>query len=325
MADKKKPTVVHGDDVPTPEVPQNAARPAGWNVSKIIWGLTLIALGALFLLETLNIVSLDIAALLRLWPLLIILAGLSVLALRGWVAVVVSIVATLVVIGLAALVLTGAVATPTDRHSEEFRIGQQGSRITEAEVSIKTGAASLNVAGGNGSDIAAGTLKSGIANLAQTTSTAGTTQKVELMTTANGARWWRGDGRTELDVRLTQKLPVDVRIDAGAANIRADLSDVRARFVRVESGASQVWVKLGTKQEVSDVSLSTGVSSVELLVPQDAGVEVRMEKGLSSAQLPDDVQRIDDTTYRSRAYDQRERRVMITVDMGVSSIRIVRY
>jgi len=319
------------DAVAIEEPAQKAAKPAatvkayaGWNGTKIIWGLTLVVLGVLLLLESLGVVNLDFAALWRLWPLLIVLMGLSVLALRGWVALVISIIATVGIVGLAVLAMTGTLGSTGQYRSETFKVGQSSGEVQEAEVRIKAGAGSLGIASHDEATVATGTIDGNSVHLKQDVAVFGNVQRVELSTDRD-TQWWQGGGRSDLSVRLTKKLPVALSIDAGATDLNADLTDVITRSVNIDSGASKVWLKLGEKQATSTVSISTGASSVELLVPQNSGVQLRLDGGLSSRQLPDDLVKGDNNTYQSPDYDKKERKIIIDIDMGVSSFRLVRY
>jgi len=54
-----------------------------WPIGRIFWGLLLIILGGLLIIDNFNLVNVNWLDLWRLWPLIIIAIGLSVLSIRS--------------------------------------------------------------------------------------------------------------------------------------------------------------------------------------------------------------------------------------------------
>jgi hypothetical protein len=116
----------------------------------------------------------------------------------------------------------------------------------------------------------------------------------------------------------------DLDFDVGAAELRLDLVPYRIREITVDCGASSVKLKLGDRSEWTRVRIDAGASSVRLQVPEHCGCRVEADAGLSSKRLPEFSQ-VADGVYETERYNERAHRILVSVDAGVSSIRVDRY
>ena len=55
-----------------------------FDFGNLFWGLLLLFIGTMFLLDNMNVVELQLSYLWRLWPLLIVATGVSLLSIKGW-------------------------------------------------------------------------------------------------------------------------------------------------------------------------------------------------------------------------------------------------
>jgi hypothetical protein len=169
-----------------------------------------------------------------------------------------------------------------------------------------------------------GSLESDIFKLKQETSIQSGVQSVKLSIDGS-SNWWRGNLHNILTVQLNENLPTSLSVNAEASDIKLDLSSIIAEAVNVDSGASAIWMKLGSKQLSSEVNIDTGVSSIELLVPKNSGVKVQVDGGLNIKDLPSDFVELSKDAYQSPDYDKSENKINITLDMGVSKLKLTTY
>lgn len=296
-----------------------------WLSSNLLWGGLLLLLGVLLLLGNLGLVAIDWSSIWKLWPVVVIIFGLSILSLKGRVAAVVYGIAAVVIIGLTWATLTGSLS---DRNSgvtsDEFTISREHRDIERLEAVIDVGASSLDIAAHDGAEMVNGRIESRLADLKHDSSVDGNMQTVKLSQERN----WQflGSGSiNDIDVRFSRQVPLRLEVDAGASSIDADMSDLMLESLKIDSGASSIKLRLGDKLAQSEVSIDTGVSTVTLQVPQTVGVKLNLDAGLSSRELPSDFEQTGDKTYQSADYDEAERTVTITIDMGVSSFKLVTY
>lgn len=327
MAEKKikKPVEEKVEPVVVEEVKQFEKQPGSHWGAKLIWGVLLIGAGLILLLSNLGVVSINLSSLWKLWPLIIIVIGLSVLSIKGWLGKVIYSLAALVIALVTWFVLTGTVAEDnSDNKSQDIAISSSVDAVKKLDLSIDSGASSLVLGSHNGSELVKGSLETKITKLNQQSQTDGDTQKIKLSFDRN---WmdWRFDKPDKLSLELTKKLPTKLTINTGASSIDADLSEVNLESAKVDAGASSVKLKLGNKAKTSSVDIDTGASSIDIDVPSSVGVKVTLDEGLSSKDFPSNFKEIDKTTYQSENYDNAEKKINISVDMGVSSFKINTY
>ncbi len=294
-----------------------------WNIGAMFWGLLLIAVGVLLLLGNLGIVDVNWSELWRLWPLLIIATGFSVLAKTHWVWKVLSL-AFIIVAFLAVLwVGTGHYGILTDGMSIQNATVKADQGVTAADVTVKAGASGLTIDSTDMADVVQAKLESNGLQLKSDAQRDGTTQRVVLSAT-DGPNLWVGPPQNNWGVTLTERLPMKLTIDAGASNVNADVSKVHLTDLSVKAGASSTVITLGDKEANLNVAVDSGASSTTLRIPKDSGVVMHFEGGLSSRVL-EGLMEISKGEYRSQDYETATNRISITVDAGLALFRIERY
>jgi hypothetical protein len=136
--------------------------------------------------------------------------------------------------------------------------------------------------------------------------------------------WWFGGVKNNLDVILGRTFPTDLEIDYGAADANIDLSQVRVNNVALKTGASSTILKLGDIENLTDVSVKSGASSITIRIPRGTGVKLNLSSGLTSNSLADLVS-VGEDTYESLGYKTASKVVNITTEIGVASFVIERY
>lgn len=324
MAEKKK--AAKPEQVEAAEVQTAEQEPAGsgWG-EKLIWGVLFIVVGAVLLLGNMGILTVELSSLWRLWPVLIIVAGLSVLSLRGWLGGLVYAVAALGVGGLIWAVMVGPLSEQVPASvRDEVNIARADDEVERLSVEVKAGAAALEIGSHSGDGALMGVLESDFAKINHLSSVSDGLQKVSLSLEGN-TQWWRGGSHNRLALRLNDELPLDFDIDAGAVSIDADLSDVKLRRLNIDSGASSVDLKLGSLVDESRVTIDTGASSLKIQLPEEVGVRLELKDGLSSKDIPEAYEKIDDKVYHSANYSTATKRIILVIDMGLSSLDIKEY
>lgn len=324
MADKKQPKSKQTSE-PVDQPTGQTEESNNWLNGNLLWGGLFMLAGLLFLLGNLGLVSIAWGELWKLWPILIIIAGLSILKLRGWVAVTVYGLAILLVIGLVWVTLTGNLSSQqTAVVSSDFSVNQTRDDIERSVVKIDLGGSDLNVGSHGGDQLVRGAIDSRLSDLKYQSSVDDTTQTVNLSQERN---WSLFDGGSlnKIDIELSERLRTRLHVDAGASSIDADLSAVMLESVAIDSGASTIKLKLGDKLDMTDVDIDTGVSVVSIYVPKDSGVKLLLEAGLTSQQLPEGLERVDDNKYQSIGFAEADKKINLTVDIGVSTFKLITY
>jgi hypothetical protein len=134
-------------------------------------------------------------------------------------------------------------------------------------------------------------------------------------------------GASDTRISATEPNPAEMeelRFAVGAASLRADgLGYLGARRIQVEGGVGEVRLGLeGLERQETEVSASVGMGALEIRVPEGVGIRLTRSSFLSSLNAPF-LERRGDAHY-SDDWDTADRRVRISVDSALGSVRIAR-
>jgi hypothetical protein len=145
----------------------------------------------------------------------------------------------------------------------------------------------------------------------------------ELELEPDSARGWAWLDRP-LDWRLglSGEVPLDLRLDTGAARGEIDLGDLQVRSFRLQTGASQTLVRLPRAAGTTRVSAEAGAAEVRFEVPAGVAASIRSRVALGSTQV--DQRRFPRTQdrYESPDYATASNRVEIDLQGGVGTFRV---
>lgn len=296
-----------------------------WNVSRIFWGLFFVIIGGLALFGNLGLVDVDWNNTWRLWPLLIIAAGISILSIKNIVWRIVSVILMVMMLGAVVWVMTGSYLETGALDVHKNVIQKTSGDVNAAEVNVKAGAISLDIGSADQSAIIKSVLNSNVAKITETSTIKGYTQIINLnMNVENSTRWWENNIKSDWSIDLNRNLPIMLSVDVGASDTKIDASDIMLRNANIKIGASSLELIIGKKVNDVDVSIDSGVSSIIIKVPDSSGVKLELKSGLTSKNIAD-LAEIDSSNYQSKDFDKASEKINIVAKVGMSSFTIERY
>jgi hypothetical protein len=294
-----------------------------WNIGRLFWGLLLVLIGGLILANNFGLVAVHWAGLWRLWPLVIIAAGLSTLSLTSWIWRILAIVLAIATLVAVAFVATGNYSVVPTVRVHEATVQRISSDIKQADITIQAGASTLRVNTADQNNIANVKLESNVADLVETSTRSGDMQRINF-SMGGSNQWWIGDIRSTWTVNLTRSLPLNLAVDAGASDTVIDVSQAQLRSATVKAGASSLTLKLGDREATTAVTIDSGASSVVVQLPVASGVRLKLDGGLTTKHLAD-LQDVGNATYESPGYAQASKKIDIIGKVGVASFTVERY
>lgn len=331
MSDNGEPIKVHTNNETKAEEPapqddstQQTPKPRKrrFNIWSIFWGIVFVSIGVLLLLGNLDLLNVDWSSVWRLWPVVIIIAGFSILASTHWIWRVLSAITILLTLAALAWFATGHTAPNERTHIDQVAI-QANTAVTEGNVDINAGASKLSITSHMQGALVDAKLESTGLTLDKQESVTGTVQKVTLSAVTKD-NWWRASRRNIWDISVSEQLPLTMVIKAGASETTADLTNTKLRSLDINAGASSLDMTLGAKEPKQTVSIDSGASTITLRVPKESGVSLTLHGGLNSKNLAD-LKSINEDTYQSPNFATAKQQIAITADAGVANFTIVRY
>lgn len=297
-------------------------------------GLLLVVIGGMLLASNLGYLDISVGEVLSLWPLLLVLIGISMLlgSRRGMPFGIVAL-----------LVLAGVFVWYGEDNNWDIqrmmRVREVSSENTTfhqpLREEVKTASFQLDSGAGN-LDLSDGSALEDLFTI-DTSSTWGS-YSMERQNSEDNRESWRlyqnvrtgnglfsfGKHHNQANIKLSSQPDWQIRANVGAANVSFDLTNLTVSEFRIESGASTMNIRIGEKQEHSDVTIKTGASTLTVYVPRASNVRLQEDTGLSSHDFQDFV-KTGDKTYVSSGTEQAENTVDLKINAGVSSIKVIRY
>jgi hypothetical protein len=309
---------------------------------KIIWGLILIFIGSVFMLDNFNIIDFYWGSVWRFWPIIFILIGANMLFSRlenkttGPI-----LVASVTIIVLAFIGYQGSVPS-SDRGWMHFKSDNHkrnkdsnwNAVSSFSEPYTGTKAAKLNIQGGatvyeladSTSNLFQADVKEPYGGYTLDKTTLDSVEVLNFRKRDQKGRGFKIDDMESNETRMRlNSAPVwDITVEMGAGETNFDLQNFKVRNLHFEGGAASFQAKIGSKLPLTDVSVETGVASVEIEVPENSGCRILVDSGLSSKDFNGFAKQADGS-YETSNFKTSANKINISLKGGLSSFEVRRY
>ncbi|MCX6245609.1 MAG: DUF5668 domain-containing protein [Bacteroidetes bacterium] len=307
----------------------------------LFWGLILITIGLLFILNNLGVIHFSWYSVLRLWPLILLFWGIAILPVKDGIKY-----TLLGVVLLSTIFIINRI--PDNRpwylhfhhpgNSFYFNWDDENedsiSRKVDQNLSVPFD--SLSLKGSLKLDAAAGTFKiKGTTNEFLTFSKSGDIGDYEMTTKDEKGKkiitldMKEGNSKhnsrkNEVNISLNSKPAWNMDMSIGAADVEFDLSEYRIDTAKFEAGASSIDIRLGNKNPKTVLVVAAGASSIHVEVPKTSGCQVTSESFLASRTL-EGFENKGNHVYQTPGFNADTSKIYITIKTAVSSIDVTRY
>lgn len=306
---------------------------------KIVWGLILVFVGTILLLDNFNVINFYWGSVWRLWPVILILLGAEMLFARSnkaggpWIAGVIT---------LAVLIFVGWYGSTHRPESNRWSFGWHDdsdstdpreihrnsftepylSSITRAELNISGGATSYDLSDST-TNLFDADIQQRFGNYSLTKTSRDSMEVLSFK--MNGKNRTRGNFiANKATLRLNSNPLWNINVEMGAGETDFDLTKFKVASLHLEGGAASFEVKLGEPQTVTNVEAETGVAEVDLSVPSSVGCRIEVESGLSSKDFTG-FEKQGDGTYVTSNYNTAAKKINIKLQGGISDFSVRRY
>ena len=302
----------------------------------IIWGLILVSIGAILLLDNLGIIDFYWRVIWRYWPVILILSGINILFSRNNSTAGTVIAVSITCIALAFIIYTGLSypSNPDRWYNYNEDTVPWGNKSTEntftEEFSSGTRKAELNITGGATSYKLDGTTSKLFDASVKQVSGRYSLKKIsrDSMEVLNfsmnerSGRWRMGSNKATMKLNTFPIWGIHVKLGAGETDF--DLRPFKVEDLSFEGGAASFKVKLGEPVNITNVTVKTGVANIDISVPGSAGCQIKIKSGLSSRDF-DGFTKQSDGTYTTSNFKSSTKKIIINLNGGLSNFEVKRY
>lgn len=251
----------------------------------MFWPIVLIGVGVIWLLGSLGVIpNANFAALLSMWPIILIIFGLDILigrrsafggAIVGLVAV--ALIAVVLIVGPSFGLATGGTLKSQSISAD---IGES----LAADINLALSTQPLTLAALDDKT----TLLKGEIDYYGTLAfdDAGTNNRRISLRQSDNSSWnipWDPNARWEID--LTPNLPIDLSIEGASGSAKMDLSELRLTGFTLDQGSGSVTLELPTSTQPYTATLSGGSGSLTLTLPAESDLTLRLDRGSGSTNI----------------------------------------
>ncbi|WP_428327352.1 LiaI-LiaF-like domain-containing protein [Mucilaginibacter sp.] len=328
---------------------------------KLIPGIILVAIGAAILLANYGYLHFQWYNIFRLWPIILVIAGVNLVFAHNkshWATI---LKASVLVIGLGLLFFGNfgnkynfwpgshfnfnhnnnnnddnsfTFDDDNDNNSDDNDKGDvktSGSGVFNQVFDASTKYARLNISGGGVSYNLADTtnqLFNAVTKDSQSRYSFSNSKDDSVSVVDFKMKNKRGfnfdSDKNQVDFRLNPNPIWDINVETGATSLDFDLSKFKVQHLKLHGGAASFNVKLGTPLSLTDVDISTGVSSVEISIPENAACSIETNSGLSDNHY-DGFSKTSDNNYETPGFATAKNKIHIHISGGLSDFKVSRY
>jgi hypothetical protein len=299
---------------------------------KIFWGALLVILGIVLILKNLGVLVFTWYSVWHLWPVILILWGLSLLPVRDLYKVIASL----------AVLLIGLVLFFQADRNEEYDFHWDSDWDNEENISgmdkqnlslpydstLRTALLQFDAAAGKFtlsdtcSDLIKFEKRGIVGNYAMEIENTGDSATINIdMHTEGNIHTKRGN---KVDMMLNTRPYWNFDLNVGAAEVILDLTQYKVSSLDIDGGACSLDLKLGSLQSNTNMNIETGASSITLKIPKEAGCEVNTHSFLTENDL-EGFTKTEKNTHQTENYKTAAQKIHIEMNAAVSSLKIERY
>jgi len=304
---------------------------------KIFWGLLLVIIGVLFILKNTGVLFFSWHTIWHLWPVILILWGISIIPVKDWIKLVLSLLT--VVVTFFAIQQYG----PKDNHNWNFEWNDNNDRDNNDESDSRTynnvmsedfdsltkyAELKLNIGVGNFKikDTTGKLIEvkhdNDNANYSMTAKAEDSLTRIDL--SLEKGEFNNGNIRNNVEMKLNPNPIWDLDLNVGAASVDFDLSGFKTRNLKIQGGASEIDLKLGAILPLTDVKLEAGAASITVRVPESAGCEIISNTFMSSKDFKG-FTKIGKQLYQTPNFATSTNKIKINLQAGIASVDVIRY
>ncbi len=295
--------------------------------SHLFWGFMFLTVGVFYLLDKLNWDFLYLDLSWDIWPVLLILIGISLITTGKIIKPVVSSLLG-ILIGIIIFGMFNGFLHEDDSDWYE----NSSSRDIQIDYSQNIKYANLTINGGVGKiDLAesekflvSGNIEGMINNYSIDNHTEDSTAWINIKTGIHKFKLFKKRRKNEMNLYLS-KFPVwNCEFNMGATKADLDFSHLKVKNIVIKTGAAKINMKLGDTVDRCYVNAKMGAAKFELSFPETVGCKVISNTFIVKKKLPGFTE-TSDNVYVTDNYEASAKKIIVDLSAGVSEFRINRY
>ncbi len=294
----------------------------------LFWGMFFLTLGSLFLIDNYANIDFEIYQYWKMWPVVLILFGLYFVFKGSFLRWLFIFVNSILIAFLLFSFFNNDFIFEYDENDANVNIEtfkeSYSPNLKEASLTFRGGAGKIFIKDSTSEMIEIDSRSSfGNNHFYYDTLDGKARAEFEIKGKRNKIRKINFKGSNS-EIKLNPNAKWDLKFDIGASSAELDLSNFNTNFLKFNSGASSVDLKLGSLSDFTKVNFESGVSRIQISVPENIGCQINSESEFSQKNFAG-FEKVDDQTYQTSNFNDKEKKIIIDLNADVSSITVNRY
>lgn len=287
-----------------------------------IWGILLLFLGVVFLLQTLDVLPWGLwGTLWRFWPVLIIIIGLGILLRRYNVWLVSLLILAILCACLGIAIWQYGPSPPAGVVTESY--SEPLGNIERAEIEVDFAGGSLTMLSlpsiSHNFVEASSEVRNGIGGMRVDFHRQDSEGKLYLTTEQVGRRLWREVG-IRWEVRFSRNATLAFNISAAASNIALDFSELVVTQLRLDIDAGNCTVRMPASAGTTYAYIDAVAANVEVTIPEGVEARIRVDTDLCNLDIDESRFLKRGDYYVSQNFDIAENRIDLEINCDVGRV-----
>ncbi|WDF67994.1 DUF5668 domain-containing protein [Sphingobacterium oryzagri] len=306
--------------------------------NKITAGIWFVFIGLILLFHNIDVIDFNFIATLKYWPLLIVIVGINLMVQNRANGNYIKIGANVLFLGwitYAGLTAPASHWTSELLNNKDIKIGNlddddplsnrveilTDSSATSASLEFNGGAGKFEINTDSAQQLVAAHSENENMGMNIRSRVEEGKQLVEL-----NAKPTNDSKKTgKVFIQINQNQLWDLEFNYGAASIEGDLSKLRFKNLDINTGASNMDVKLGMpKTEVARIAIATGASKIHFSIPKEAAAKIKYSSILSKNSF-EGFEKNKNGVAQTANYNEAANKFEIELDGAANTFTITRY
>lgn len=289
------------------------------NKNKLFTGIMLIVLGLLFLLVNLGYLSIHVFfSIFDLWPLILVVVGINILFRNKPILHYITWILFFVILIAYGVFINGAPIKKNKYVHNNFSI-TKSANTSYGELNLGTGAARLTI-DSEGENLLTTNQSGRKLIFREAYKNNKETAILSFKEEEFKGILWNSNNRSEYSFKLNKDIIWDLDLDFGAVSGDLNLAEVPVKSLDLDFGAGDLHIILGTKYEKTNVKIDSGASNLDITMPNDAGIKIKLDTALTKTNVADLSLNKSGDYYISSNYEEAPTKLDFDIDMGAGKI-----
>ena len=287
-----------------------------------LFGVFLLFLGIVFLLQTLNALPWGLwGTLWRFWPVLIIAVGLSILLRRynPWLVSALILVLFFACLGIAIWQYQPSPLFGQTAKSYSEPLGN----LERAKIEISFNAGSLTIGSlplGSTNFVAAASKREN-GDMKVVFQKQDGEGSLTLSTEQANRRFW-DEVESRWEVNFSRSLPLAIDIKSAVGNLDLDLSELAVTELQLDIDAGNCIVKMPSSTDTTQAYIKADVANVEVTIPQGVAAKLKVATDLTAFDIDESRFPRKGAYYISPGFESAKNRVELELDCDIGRVQV---